>query len=84
MTIQKIVSYAGFSPALEVQKSVRVLHFTNFLTVHQKNLDQIYILSVVFLVTGMSVIVKSIVAYLTTVTHMHVTITILNCTYLVI
>ena len=25
--------------------SVRVLHFTNFLTVHQKNLDQIYIIS---------------------------------------
>ena len=41
----KIVVYAGFSPALEVQKSVRVLHFTNFLTVHQKNLDQIYIIS---------------------------------------
>ena len=25
--------------------TVRVLHFTNFLTVHQKNLDQIYIIS---------------------------------------
>ena len=24
---------------------VRVLHFTNFLTVHQKNLDQIYIIN---------------------------------------
>ena len=41
----KIVFYAGFSPALEVQKSVRILHFTNFLTVHQKNLDQIYFIS---------------------------------------
>ena len=37
--------YAGFSPALEVQKSVIFLHFTKFLTVHQKNLNQIYIIS---------------------------------------
>ena len=26
-------------------KNVRFLHFTNFLTIHQKNLDQIYIIS---------------------------------------
>ena len=59
---------AAYSSSLAAWVSVRVLQFTNFLTAHQKNLDQIYILSVVFLVTGMSVIVKSIVAYLTTVT----------------
>ena len=34
-------------PHLQMQ-SVRVLHFTNFLTVYQKNLDQIYIINGVF------------------------------------
>ena len=34
-------------PHLQMQ-SVRVLHFTNFLTVYQKNLDQIYIINSVF------------------------------------
>ena len=42
---KRLFFYAGFSPALEVQKSVRVLHFTNFLTIHQKNLNQIFIIS---------------------------------------
>ena len=45
LTIYAIVFYAGVSPALEVQKSVIVLHFTNVLTVHQKNLNQIFIIN---------------------------------------
>ena len=49
--------YAGFSPALGVQKSVMILHFTNFLTNHKRTLTR-YILSEVFLNDSVSVIVK--------------------------
>ena len=57
LTIYAIVFYAGFSPALEVQKSVifyTLLSFSQF----TKRAWTRYVLSVVFLVTGMSVIVK--------------------------
>ena len=33
------------TPSMKVQDPVIVLHFTNFLTVHQKNLDQMYIIN---------------------------------------
>ena len=45
LTIYAIVFYAGFSPALEVQKSVMFYTFTKFLTIHQKNLNQIYFIN---------------------------------------
>ena len=32
----RLFFYAGVSPALDVQKSVMILHFTKFLTVHQR------------------------------------------------
>ena len=76
----KIVFYAGVSPALEVQKSVRVLHFTNFLTVHQKNLDKIYIISGVLSDRYERYSKEYSCLAKTTVTCMHVTITTLKCT----
>ena len=61
LTIYVIVFYAGFSLALEVQKSVMFYTFTKFLTIHQRTGIR-YILLIVFLVTGMRVIVKDVVA----------------------
>ena len=40
--------YAGFSPALEVQKNVNFLHFIKVLTIHKRTLTR-YIISKVFL-----------------------------------
>ena len=61
--------YAGFSPALEVQKSV--IFFTLLLNFSQitKRTGTRYILSMVLLVTGMRGIVKGIVAYLKLQSH---------------
>ena len=56
-----------------------VLHFTNFLTVHQKNLNQMYIINGI-LSDSYEGYSKVVVAYLrTTFTCKHVTITILKC-----
>ena len=59
--------------------SVRVLHFTNFLTVQQKNLDQIYIISGVLSDRYECYSKEYSCLSKTMVTHMHVTITTLKC-----
>ena len=59
---------------------VRVLHFTNFLTVHQKNLDQIYIISGVLSDRYERYSKEYSCLANTTVTRMRVTITTLKCT----
>ena len=61
LTIYVIVFCAGFSPALEVQKSVMILHFTSFLTNHNKTWTR-YIYLWCSKMTGVRFVVKSIVA----------------------
>ena len=45
------------------------LHFTKFLTIHQENCNQIYMINGVLSMTGVRFIVKSIVAYLRLWSH---------------
>ena len=61
-------------------QAVRVLHFTNFLTIHQKNLDQIYIISGVLSDRYERYSKEYSCLAKTMVTRMRVTITTLKCT----